>query len=210
MKKGVQHLKEEQIRLARKIIIKDDFEDIATIAGVDQTYKNNKIISFVVVCDYKTMNILETAEIERPITFPYIPTYLNYREAPAIVEVINQLSKRPDILLVDGHGISHPRKIGLASHVGLALDIPTIGVAKSLLCGEIKDGKLIYNNETRGQEMITKEHAKPIYISPGYRISLKTAVEIIKNTIKLPHKYPEPLYLAHRSAKKTVNKSDSS
>ena len=204
MKKGVAKLKEEQIKLAKKIKVKDDFDKLELVAGVDQTFieNNKKIISSVVVMDYKTKQVIEKESVIMDTTFPYIHGLLSYRESPAIIQAISKLKNKPDVLLIDGHGICHPRKIGMASHTGLLLDIPTIGVAKNLLCGEIKGGKIYIDDEIRGKEVKTKEQANPIYISPGYRISLKTAVEIINNCMNPPHKYPEPLYLAHRYAKK--------
>lgn len=204
MQKDVHRFKEEQIRLAKKIIIKDDYEKADIIAGVDQTFLDKKVFSAVIVWDSKKNKVIEQKYVVQEVKMPYIPGYLSYREGPAIVEVINQLENRPDILLIDGHGIAHPRKIGLASHVGLLLDIPTIGVAKNLLCGKIKDGKIMVDDNIRGSELITKEHANPIYVSPGYRICLKSSLEIVKSCIKLPHKYPEPLHLAHIYAKKIM------
>lgn len=207
MLKEVKRFKEEQLKLAKKVITKDDFDKIELVGGVDQAFiDKRRIISAVVVCDYKTMDIVEKKYAIVEVKVPYIPGYLSYREAPAIVETVNELEQKPDILMVDGHGISHPRRIGLASHVGLLLDIPTIGVAKRLLCGEVKNGKVYVNNEVRGIELKTKEFARPIYISPGHRISLKTAVEIVKKCVRLPHKLPEPLYLAHMYANKIKKK----
>ena len=201
MQKDVKKFEKEQLRLAKKVVTKDDFDKIELVAGVDQSFiDDNKIISAVVVCNYKTLKILEKQYAVVEARFPYISGYLSYRESPAVVEAFGRLKTKPDILMVDAHGICHPRRIGMASHVGLLLDIPTIGIAKSLMCGEVRDGKIYVDGEVRGIEIKTKEFANPIYVSPGHRISLKTAVEIVKDSIKLPHKYPEPLFLAHRYA----------
>jgi len=202
MKKGVRKLKEEQLSLAKKVVIKNEFDEIKLVAGVDQAFNGNEVISAVVVCDYKTMEIIERKTSTVQTNFPYIPGFLSYREAPAIVESVNKLENKPDILLVDGHGIAHPRKIGLASHVGLLLDIPTIGIAKNLLCGEIKNNRVILGEKILGFCFIGKENASPLFISPGHRISLKTSLEIVRNCMRLPHKLPEPLHLAHRHANK--------
>ncbi|MBW2966770.1 endonuclease V [Candidatus Woesearchaeota archaeon] len=202
MKKGVNKLKEEQINLAKKIVIKDEFDEIKLVAGVDQTFIGNEIISAVVVCDYKTMGIVEKKYAVVKATFPYIPSFLSYREGAAIVEAFSKLENNPDVLLVDGHGISHPRRIGLASHVGLLLDIPSIGIAKNLLCGYVKGDKIIIGEKTCGFTLIAKEYASPLFVSPGHKVGLKNSLEIVKNCVNLPHKLPEPLHLAHKYANK--------
>lgn len=195
-------LKQEQIELAKKIITKDNFEKIELIGGADCSMSNDKIVGAVAVCD-KNGKCIEKKYSILDVTFPYIPGYLSYREAPAIISAFNKLQNRPDILMVDGNGILHPRGMGLASHVGLALNVPTIGIAKSLLCGEEKDGKIYINERVKGVALKTKEYSKPIYVSVGHKISLKKAVKMVKEQIIQPHKLPEPLYLAHRYADRT-------
>ena len=202
MKKEVRKLIEEQLTLAKKVVIKDEFEEIKLVGGVDQSFNGNEVSSAVVVCDYKTMEVIEKKSASIETKFPYIPGFLSYREAPAIVEAINKLENKPDILLVDGHGISHPRKIGLASHVGLSLDIPTIGAAKNLLCGKIEEDKIILGEKTVGFRFIGKEQANPLFVSPGHKVNMKTSLKIVKNCMRLPHKLPEPLHLAHKNANK--------
>lgn len=195
-------LKEEQIKLAKKVIINDNFDKIEKIAGVDQTFLHGDAISGIVVCDYKDLKLIEKKYGVLKAKFPYVSGFLSYRESPTIIEAFNKLENKPDILIVDGNGILHPRRIGMASHVGILLDIPTIGVAKRLIAGEIKGGTIYMEKEARGYELITREHSRPIYISPGYKVSLKTSLEIIKKCLKPPHKLPEPLHLAHRYANK--------
>ena len=193
----IKNLQKEQIKFAKRVVVKDDFDDIDFYGGVDQAMVGDKIISAVVVLD-KKMKIVEKkyAVVDAPIQ--YIPGYISYREGPAIVEAIRKLDQRPDLLLVDGHGILHPRKIGLASHVGILLDIPTIGVAKKLFVGEVKSGKVVVDNEILGAEVITKEYAKPMYVSPGHRVSLRTAEKMVKELVIDGHKLPEPLHEAHK------------
>jgi deoxyribonuclease V len=200
--KRIRKFKEGQLKLAKKVVVKDEFDEIKLVGGVDQAFKDNEVISAVVVCDYKTMKVIERQYSVVKTNVPYIPSYLSYREAPAIIEAVNKLENKPDILLIDGHGIAHPRKIGLASHVGLSLDIPTIGIAKALLVGEVKEGRIIIEESTRGYTLTTKEHANPLFVSPGNKVSLKSSLEIVKNCIRLPHKLPEPLHLAHRYTNK--------
>jgi deoxyribonuclease V len=198
-------LKEEQLRLARKISLTDGFDKIDTIAGCDIAYTGNKIISCIVVCDFKTMDIREKKFLTGRARFPYIPGFLGYREAPMLVETYHNLELDPDILLVDGNGILHPRMIGVASHLGLLIDKPTIGVAKSLLCGEVRENSIYLGKEVIGRIIGTKEMANPIYVSPGHKVSFSSAIEIVKQCQK-EHKLPEPLHQAHKFASKVRNK----
>ena len=202
MRFNLEEFKEEQIRLARKIITKDDFEEINLIAGVDQAFFENKIISAIAVCEYPSMKLIEEKYAVVEAKIPYIPGYLGFRESPAVLDAFTQLENRPHLLIVDGHGIAHPRKFGIASQLGLMLDIPTIGIAKKLLVGEIKDDKVYVEDELRGRLVKTREHANPLIVSVGHRISLKTAMEIIEKSTIPPHKLPEPLHIAHRYADK--------
>ena len=206
MQKETGKFKQEQLKLAKKIIKKDDFDKIELVAGVDQAFVDNDVISGIVVCDYKTLEPVENKYAIVRASFPYIPGYLSYRESPAAVGAFNKLEKKPDILIVDAHGIAHPRALGMASHIGLLLDIPTIGVAKKLMIGKKVKDKLMLNDKIIAQEVYTKENARPIYVSIGHRISLKTAVEVVKKCLNHPHKLPEPLHLAHRYANKIREK----
>lgn len=193
-------LAKEQERLAKKVILRNEYESIRLIGGVDQSYKGAKIISAIVVCDFESLEIVERKFSVSNAPMPYIPGFLSYREMPAMLETYAKLENKPDLLIIDGNGILHPRRIGIASHVGVILDIPTIGVAKKLLCGEEKNGFVEIDGEKRAAIVSTKEHAKPIYVSPGHKITLKSSTEIALKLTRQPHKLPEPLYLAHRYA----------
>ncbi len=194
-------LKAEQLKLAKEVVIKDKVSKVKLVAGCDQAFVEDDVISVVVVLD-KNLKVIEQKSAVTKARFPYIPGYLFYREGPAIIEAFNKLENKPDLLMVDGNGILHPRKIGIASQIGLLLDIPTIGIAKNLMCGKIENGKVYYEREIRGVEVFTREHAKPIYISPGHNISLGKSVEIIKKYLINPHKLPEPIHVAHKFAKR--------
>jgi len=198
----LEKLKEEQRRLAQEIVLRDDFDKIKLIAGVDCSYfsNNKKIVAAVIVCDFKTMNVVEKKYSVLDANFPYISGFLSYRESPAIVDAFNKLNQKPDMLLVDGNGILHPRKFGLASHLSLLLNIPSIGISKSIMCGSVKAGKIYVENDMLGIQIKTKENSNPLYISPGNRISIGTAFSIIEKSMKQPHKLPEPLHIAHRYA----------
>ena len=195
-------LKKEQLKLAKKVITTDGFEKINTIAGADQAYVGDKVISAIVVCDYKTLEVIENKHAIVDAKIPYKSGFLFYKDGPAVMEAFNMLEQKPDVLLLEGNGILHSRRIGMASHVGILLDVPTIGVTKRLMLGQVKGSTIYVEKEARGYELITRKHAKPIYISPGNKISLKTSLETIKNCIREPHKLPEPLHLAHKYGKR--------
>lgn len=196
----IEALKKEQLKLAKKVELKDSIKepDIRLIAGVDQAYtSDNKIISAIVVLDYRTFQMVERKYAVAELKMPYIPGFLAYREAPVIIDAFSKLEKKPDVLMFDCNGILHPRRIGMASHVGISLDIPAIGVAKTLIGGIVNDGKVYMDDEPRAMLMETKEHAKPVYVSPGHKITLRTAFIVAKNCVK-NHKLPEPLHQAHK------------
>lgn len=194
------NLKEEQLKLAKKVITSDSFDKLETIGGIDCAFDNEEIIAAIAVCDYRTMEIREKASAVAKSKIPYQKGFRAYREGPAITEAYAKLQNKPDVLIFNGHGISHPRRIGLASHMGVLLDQASIGVAKQLLAGELKGNIIYIDKEARAELISTREHSKPIYVSPGHKISLKTSVEIVKNCLKFPHKLPEPLHLAHKYA----------
>ncbi len=199
-----EQLKKEQIKLSKNVILKDEFKKVEKIAGIDQSYVENDVISCIVVCDYKTMKVLETQIGTKKAPIPYKPGLLAYREMPAMVEAYNKLTVEPDVIIVDGHGIAHPRRFGIASHFGLAISKPTIGVAKNLVTGKTEKNKVYIEKDLVGVELITKEHAAPIYISPGHMISIGTAVRVVKDCMRQPHKLPEPLHLAHKGARREM------
>ncbi|MDP3734509.1 MAG: endonuclease V, partial [Nanoarchaeota archaeon] len=132
------------------------------------------------------------------------PEFIAYREMPAMIEAYNLIEQEPDLLIVHGSGILHPRHCGIASHLGLALNIPTIGVTDFLPLGTIEKGNIIVDNIIAGFEIKTRDHANPIYASPGHHISTGSVLNIIPKTIKTPHKMPEPLHLAQKIARKKV------
>ena len=195
-------LKKEQLKLAEKVITSDSIKNIKTIAGADQAYIGNKVISAIAVCDYKGLKLIEEKHAVVDAKIPYKSGFLFYRDGPAVMEAFNKLENKPDVLIVKANGILHPRRIGMASHLGILLDIATIGVTKNLMLGEVREKTIYVEKEARGYELITKEHARPIYISPGNKISLKTSLEIVKNSLRQPHKLPEPLHLAHKHGNK--------
>jgi deoxyribonuclease V len=199
-------LRKEQIRLARKIIKTDDFpQKLTTIAGCDVAYLGNTMMCAIVVMDIDTLKIREKIYRIEKVCFPYLSGFLGYREAPIMIETYHELELDPDIFIIDGNGVLHPHFFGLASQVGLSLDKPSIGVAKALLCGKEKDDKIILDEKIIGKSLKTRDISKPIYVSIGNKVSLKTATNIVNKTV-IGHKMPEPLHQAHKYANKIKRK----
>ncbi len=180
--------------------------EIKRIAGFDVTFFKDKAVCAAVVLDFKTMTVLERKYSLTKAEMPYVPGFLAFREGPAILQTYYDLEYDPDILMVDGHGIAHPLRAGLASYVGVELGKPCIGIAKSILVGEIVDDKVVIADEVRGRLVKTRDYAKPLIVSPGHLISVDTAAEVVKRCIVPPHKLPEPLHQAHRFADKMAEK----
>lgn len=191
------HLQE---KLAKKVISKNVLPSaIKTICGVDVSYKGNKAYCSAVVLSRKSLEILDSKNSSFGISSPYIPGFFMLREAKPILLTLKKLRENFDILLVDGHGILHPRKCGLACYVGLKLDKPVIGVAKKLLCGKIRpDSKIELDGKVLGCQIKNK---KTIYVSTGHKISLRTAKKIVKELILDKNWYPEPLRIADQNSR---------
>jgi deoxyribonuclease V len=193
--------------LSSKLILEDRLpQNIQTVCGVDVSYVGNIGISAAIVEDYNSLNLLETKIAAYEVKFPYVSTLFAFREIPPALAAIRKLELNPDIFLVDAHGYAHPYRCGLASHLGLTLRKPTIGIAKNRLIGEtmVKDGKtlLVDKGEVIGQVIATKAGSKPIYVSVGHKVSLETAAEIARHCSK--NRIPEPLLKAHNLANKQI------
>lgn len=197
-------LKKEQQKLSKRIILKNDIDDYRHIAGCDAVYTGKKIIYVIVVFD-KDMNVKEKKYTIMNSKMPYMKNYVAYRECPAAVETYHKLEIDPDILMVVGAGIMHPRKIGMASHFGLLIDKPTIGVSKEIIHGEVEGDYIYEGNEKIAILMKTKEHAKPIYVSPGHRVSMERSLEIARENMG-EKKLPIPLHETHKFANKIKKK----
>lgn len=207
--KSVAAAKEIQEKLRNQVITQDCLERVDYVAGTDVGFKNNYTITqaAVAVLKFPELELVETAIAQIPTTFPYIPGYLSFREIPAILEAIAQIKTFPDLILCDGQGIAHPRRFGIASHLGVLLDIPTIGVAKSLLIGNheplpLEKGSwipLIDQDETIGIVLRSRTNVKPLYVSIGHKVSLASAREY---TLQCLSKYrlPETTRLADKLA----------
>jgi len=193
-----------QLRLSHKIITEDQLPQIIKrVAGVDVAYIDELAIGAVAVLDYESLELLEQQTATCQAKFPYIPTLLSFRELPPTFACIKKLKLQPDILLVDGQGAAHPYGCGFASHLGLAIGKPTVGVAKSRLIGESKviagQEFLVQKDQIIGAVVTTKECVKPVYVSVGHLISLGTAVKIAKHCVR-NSRIPEPILQAHKIA----------
>ena len=160
-------LKKEQIKIAKKVITTDSFEKIKTIGGADQAYIGNKVISAIAVCDYTSLKLIEEKHAVVNAKVPYKSGFLFYRDSPAVMEAFNNLENKPDVLIVKANGILHPRRIGMASHLGILLDRATIGVTKDLMLGEVREKTIYVDKEAMGYELITREACKTNLYKPG-------------------------------------------
>jgi deoxyribonuclease V len=196
-------LEKYQEKLSKLVIRESKTTSFKKIAGVDAIYTNNIGVCVALNFDLEDFKIIDKAVCEMKVNFPYIPGFLAFHEGPLIIKAIKRLSIKPDLLLVDGHGIAHPRKCGLASFVGVLLNMPTIGVAKKKLYGRIKNSYL-YDEKGEVIGTIVKQinSKRCFYVSIGHMISLSDALEIVlKCTIR---NYPEPLRIAHEEVKKII------
>jgi deoxyribonuclease V len=201
MVSGKEDLLALQRELAKRVEIRDRWEPLKAVAGVDVAYAGERAFAATVVLEYPSLREKEERVLEGRTEFPYLPGLLSFREAGPLCQVLEKVKTPFQVLLVDGQGIAHPRGIGLASHLGVLLDLPTIGVAKRLLCGTVRrrgedPPRIWYRDRTVGYALQTKAGTRPLYISPGHRVSLETTLEIVRNCLG-EHKLPEPLRRAH-------------
>jgi deoxyribonuclease V len=195
---------EAQRLLCKKIVQQDRLpERIRLAAGVDVAYFDDKAVGAVAVLDYDSLSVLESQTAMVHVKFPYVPTLLSFREIPPAVACIKRLRLQPDVFLADAHGIAHPYGCGFASHLGLAIGKPTVGVAKSRLVGDLReiDGGLflVYGGKVVASVLTTKKGVKPVYVSVGHLVSLSTAVKIVGHCTR-GARIPAPLLAAHRIA----------
>lgn len=195
--------------LRGRVRIEDAFETISHIAGVDVGFEQDGEITraAVVVLAYPSLERVHESLARLPTTFPYIPGYLSFREIPAILKAWEDVPRHVQMVLVDGIGIAHPRRLGIASHLGVALDVPTIGVAKSRLVGQhdevgLSPGDsvpLLLEGERVGTVVRTKARSLPLFVSPGHRVSVETALSIVVSCLR-GYRLPEPTRLADKVA----------
>jgi deoxyribonuclease V len=201
-----------QTRLATQLIGHDNFGEIRHIAGIDVGFEDEGRITkaAAVVLTIPELRPVESAVARRTTDFPYVPGLLSFREIPAILEALTQLRTQPDMLFCDGQGRAHPRRLGIASHLGLITELPSVGIAKSLLCGTHQPvaaakgshAPLVHRGETVGAALRTRDNVKPVYVSAGHKISLESALEYVMLCVTR-YKLPEPTRLADKLASHT-------
>ncbi|AFY78115.1 MAG: deoxyribonuclease V [Hydrococcus sp. C42_A2020_068] len=200
---------EIQKQLRHLVIVENNLGEVRYVAGVDVGFEDNYTMTqaAVAVLSFPQLQLLESAIAQMPTTFPYIPGFLSFREIPAILKALEKLNLVPDLILCDGQGIAHPRRFGIACHLGVLIDVPTIGVAKSLLVGkheELSPEKgswqpLRDRGDVVGVVLRTRTNVNPVYVSVGHRISLSTAIDyVLRCTTK--YRLPETTRWADKLA----------
>ena len=198
-----------QLRLQKRVIRQDQLPEVKYVAGVDVGFEANNTISraAVAVLSFPELTVQETAIARDKVSFPYISGFLSFREVPVVLKALSKLSSLPDILLCDGQGLAHPRRMGIACHLGVLTDLPTIGVAKSRLIGyhddvpEEKGSRVLLQDkdEVIGAVLRTRTGVKPLYISTGHKISLPTAMMYVMQCLT-KYRLPETTRWAHKLA----------
>lgn len=197
--------------LKSRLRLEDDSGEPETIAGVDVAFSSEEQLLYaaIIVLDARSLEPVETVSAVQQPTFPYAPGLLTFREGPVVVEAYERLSREPDLLMFDGQGIAHPRGLGLASHLGVLLDRVSIGCAKSRLVGEFKEPKqkrgsmrtLSFERRKVGVVLRTRDNTKPVFVSPGHRITVETAAARVLGATK-GFRIPEPTRLADIEAER--------
>lgn len=210
---SLEGLKRIQIECAKRVVKVDDFDSVETVGGMDLTFEKidenpTRAWASLVVIELKTLKTVYNLVVEDTVTFPYIPTFLAFREMPLLLKLYERAEVKPDIYFIDGQGIAHPRGCGIASHFGVETGEVSVGVAKTKLFGYYKDpdrkrgsySYLKYRDQIIGAAVRTKEGSAPIFVSTGHRISLKTAIDLVLKTSR--YRVPEPTRLAHNLLQK--------
>lgn len=183
-----------------------DVDAVRTVAGLDVSVRGDRVRAAVVVYDVDARTVVDQAIWEGPTPFPYVPGLLSFREVPAILPALEQLRQLPDVYMLDAQGRAHPRRFGLACHLGVLLDAPALGVAKSILVGRVEgelgeakgsEAPLVHKGETVGVALRTRERVHPVYVSVGHRVTLPDAARLALR-LALKYKLPQPTHLAHR------------
>ena len=199
----------QQERLRNRVITEDRLGPVRHVAGVDVGFEDGGRVTraAVAVLSFPGLEPVDEAIARQPTRFPYVPGYLSFREIPALLAALQAIDTPPDLILCDGQGIAHPRRMGIACHLGVLLDLPTIGVAKSRLIGEFEEpgahkgdwSPLRHHGEVIGAVLRSRDRVSPLFVSPGHRVSLATAIDY---TLRCTTRYrlPETTRRAHRLA----------
>jgi deoxyribonuclease V len=191
-------------------------DDISLVAGTDVSFdKYSEIVyAAIVVVRLPSLEVVTSAGVATKATFPYIPGLFSFREAPPLLEAWEQLDVRPDVVMVDGQGIAHPRRLGIASHLGLLIGVPTVGCAKSVLVGKFEEpdesagshSPMVHKGDTIGAALRTRDRVSPVYVSPGHMADIPTAIALTMRCVngyaagRSRYRIPDPTRLAHLCA----------
>ena len=201
-----------QMKLASQIIRENRLGTVRTIVGIDVGMKGHMACAAVVMLNFPGLDVAGQSTATRRITFPYVPGFLGFREGPVILDALSRLDRKPDLLIFDGQGIAHPCRFGIASHIGLLTDFPSIGCAKSRLCGQYQEPDvecgshvpLLDHGETIGAILRTRTGVKPVFVSIGHRVDLKTSIDYVLECCK-GYRLPETTRKAHNLAAEWKN-----
>lgn len=203
-----------QDELSKKVRIHPLRKSPSYIAGVDAAFDGALVIAVASLFTYPSLIHMVDAIVSENVRFPYVPGFLSFREGHAFISAIRELKPVPDVIIVDGHGIAHPLGCGIASHIGVLIDIPTIGCAKSRLVGEYSDpgqkkgqwSPLMYEEERVGAVLRTRDNVKPVFVSPGHLVDLNSSVAIVLQSLT-QYRLPEPMRRADHLTKELVKKN---
>lgn len=206
---SITQAREVQARLRDRVITTDQLPEIQRVAGVDVGFEEKGKITraAVAVLSFPKLELVEQSVTRMPTTFPYVPGYLSFRELPGLLSALGNLKNLPNLILCDGQGIAHPRRFGLACHLGVLTGLPTLGVAKSRLIGEYQPpaelkgawSPLLDKGELIGAVLRTRDHVSPLFISSGHRVSLQTAIKLVL-ACTTRYRLPETTRQAHKLA----------
>jgi deoxyribonuclease V len=198
-------LRREQVQLGMQVRVEDDFGSLETVAGIDVAYPHDEFAKGVgafVAVDVRTGAVVEEQTVSLGTCFPFIPTFFSYREVPFVEALLKRAATSPSVVLLDGQGILHPVRCGFASHAGVVCDVPTVGVAKSRLYGSVEGKNIVADGEVRGVAVCSGSARRPLFVSPGHRVSLESCEKIVRQVSRTKH--PEPLRLAHLLAARSL------
>lgn len=200
-----------QEELSRQVLLSDSFSVIRLVGGIDVSAPAHSSVGCagIAILSFEDLSLVEFRYAKKELRWPYIPGFLSFREVPVILAALSEVECVPDVIIVDGHGIAHPRRFGIAAHLGVLLDAPTVGCAKSLLYGHYSepgphrgDISLLLDDTGRqiGNVVRTQDGVKPLFVSPGNRMSFNSAAKVVIESTPA-YRLPEPIRFAHKLAK---------
>jgi deoxyribonuclease V len=212
----LEELRSSQDKMQKMVTLKNDFDTIETVCGIDIAYRGRTAYGAAVVFDYKFKTVVEKVTVQDTVRFPYIPTYLAYRELPVILKLLKQLKTSPTVVLIDGNGILHPRRFGIASHIGVVTDMAVMGAAKKILCGTYSDSRLhsegdavpiMLEKKKVGNALLSSPRSKkPVFISPGHKISIQSSLKVARHFTG--QRMLTPIKNAHEQANESARNAD--